>query len=511
MTESRSSELLQLVHSDVCGPFGKKSLGGSRYFLTFIDDKSRRIFVYFLKGKDEVFGKFLEFKSLVERQKGKKLKCIRSDNGREYVNKAFDDYLKKNGILRQLTIAYTPQQNGVAERANRTLVEMSRFALSKGHQESKFRPKGKEYRMVGYSSEAKGYRLYDGETRKVVEQRDVLFDERDPLEQTNCTTVMFDLPGRYRQNEIADANPEINESESDISEGQSAESDADEELFHSAPEEKVAQDESEIRVGPGSIGAGEVPIPSTYEDAISGPYRSQWQEAMDKEFGALGDIERFKARLVAKGCSQQFGVNYTDTYAPVCRLESVRFVLAVASELDLYLHQMDVCTAYLNSDLEGTVYMRQPMGYTDKNRPKAVLHLKKAIYDLRLLLLTHQVACDNEQCKRVDIGSYQTQIGELMWLALTTRPDILHSVAKLAQRSQDPHSEHEAGVKHILRYLASTMNKKLPYKRTGQPFSGYVDADWGGDKTDRKSYTGYIFFLAGGPISWKSEKQRSVA
>ncbi|XP_068149509.1 uncharacterized protein [Drosophila tropicalis] len=123
----------------------------------------------------------------------------------------------------------------------------------------------------------------------------------------------------------------------------------------------------------------------------------------------------------------------------------------------------------------------------------------------------HQVACDNKQCKRVDIGSYQTQIGELMWLALTTRPDILHSVAKLAQRNQDPHSEHEAGVKHILRYLASTMDKKLRYKRTGQAFSGHVDADWGGDKTDRKSYTGYVFFLAGGPISWKSEKQRSVA
>jgi len=66
---------------------------------------------------------------MAERQTGKMLKCIRSDNGTEYVNKAFDGFVKTNGIIRQLTTAYTPQQNGVAERANRILVEMSRCLL----------------------------------------------------------------------------------------------------------------------------------------------------------------------------------------------------------------------------------------------------------------------------------------------------------------------------------------------------------------------------------------------
>ncbi|KAH8392285.1 hypothetical protein KR215_004727 [Drosophila sulfurigaster] len=98
-----------------------------------------------------------------------------------------------------------------------------------------------------------------------------------------------------------------------------------------------------------------------------------------------------------------------------------------------------------------------------------------------------------------------------MWVALTTRPDILHSVAKLAQRNQDPHSEHLAGVNHVLRYLASTSELKLHYKKCEQALVGYVDADWGGDHTDRRSYTGYVFYLAGGAISWKSEKQHSVA
>nr|XP_041630563.1 secreted RxLR effector protein 161-like [Drosophila kikkawai] len=112
---------------------------------------------------------------------------------------------------------------------------------------------------------------------------------------------------------------------------------------------------------------------------------------------------------------------------------------------------------------------------------------------------------------QVDETKYQTVVGELMWLALTTRQDILHSVAKLAQRNKEPHSEHLAGVKHVMRYLASTLEYKLHYKKTGQAFAGYVDADWGDDRLDRKSYTGYVFFLAGGPTSWKSEKQHSVA
>ncbi|XP_043862632.1 secreted RxLR effector protein 161-like [Drosophila santomea] len=122
-----------------------------------------------------------------------------------------------------------------------------------------------------------------------------------------------------------------------------------------------------------------------------------------------------------------------------------------------------------------------------------------------------QIDCTSDKCKKVDPTVYQSVVGELMWLALTTRPDILHSVSKLAQRNQNPHAEHMAGIKHILRYLSSTVDVKLHYQQCGQSFCGYVDPDWAGDRLDRKSYTGYIYLLAGGPVSWRSEKQRSVA
>ena len=127
--EKRATEPLELIHTDLCGPMQQASIGGAKYFLTFIDDATRKTFVYFLKAKHEVFGKFQEFKALAERQTSKQIKAIRSDNGGEFVSKAFDEHLKSHGIHHQKTVPYTPQQNGVAERANRTIVERARTML----------------------------------------------------------------------------------------------------------------------------------------------------------------------------------------------------------------------------------------------------------------------------------------------------------------------------------------------------------------------------------------------
>lgn len=78
-----------------------------------------------MKSKNEAFEKFKEFKLQVENETGCKIVRLRTDNGKEYVNNEFDTFLQQQGIQRQLTVPYTPQQNGVAERCNRTLVEMS--------------------------------------------------------------------------------------------------------------------------------------------------------------------------------------------------------------------------------------------------------------------------------------------------------------------------------------------------------------------------------------------------
>eukprot|EP00253_Pinus_taeda_P031750 PITA_31750 len=125
----RANRRLQLVHNDVCGPL-QTFFGGCKYFLLFIDDFSRMTWVYFLKNKLEAFDKFKIFRQLVENEVKEKIGTLRTDNGGEFTLNEFKNYCSENGIRRHLTNVYTPQQNGVVERMNRTLLGMARSMLT---------------------------------------------------------------------------------------------------------------------------------------------------------------------------------------------------------------------------------------------------------------------------------------------------------------------------------------------------------------------------------------------
>lgn len=231
---SRKPEVLDLVHTDVCGPMKTRSLGGASYFVTFIDDHSRKLWVFLMRTKDQVLGYFKHFVALVERQTGKKLKCIRSDNGGEYSG-PFDAYCKEHGIRHQFTPPKTPQLNGLAERMNRTIVERMRCLISQSglsmtfwgealntvvhvlnlspsaplegdipervwtgkdvsyshlkvfgckafvhipkDERSKLEMKSRQCVFIGYGQDEFGYRFYDPVSRKLVRSRDVVFME----------------------------------------------------------------------------------------------------------------------------------------------------------------------------------------------------------------------------------------------------------------------------------------------------------------------------------------------
>ncbi|KAF2345651.1 Integrase catalytic core [Trinorchestia longiramus] len=121
---------LELIHSDVCGKINPSFLGGGSYSVTFTYDYSRYTWVYIIKNKSDVFGVFTEFKALVENYYDHKIKILRTDNGGEYVSTDFERFLKVNGIVHQKTVPKTPEQNGVAERMNRTIFEAVRAMLS---------------------------------------------------------------------------------------------------------------------------------------------------------------------------------------------------------------------------------------------------------------------------------------------------------------------------------------------------------------------------------------------
>jgi len=106
------------------------SIGKTKYFATFIDDSSRWCEIRFLKSKHEVFEHFKEFKQLIENQKGRKVKCLQCYNGSEYTSKDFDKYLKEHDIIRRLSISHNPEQNGVTEQRNHTVLDSVRCLLA---------------------------------------------------------------------------------------------------------------------------------------------------------------------------------------------------------------------------------------------------------------------------------------------------------------------------------------------------------------------------------------------
>eukprot|EP00253_Pinus_taeda_P029735 PITA_29735 len=223
------------------------SLAGSQYFLTFIDDFTRKTWVYFLKNKSEVFEKFRNFKALVENQSGLHIKVLRTDRGGEYISKEFLIFCRENGIHKQFTARYTPQQNGVAERNNRTIMDMARSMLKakylpndywaeaincaayilkrcptkavmnrvpeeawSGRKQGvthmrvfgcvayahipdqlrrKLDNKGEKCIFIGYSEESKAYRLYIPSTKKFFIRRDVQFIEEEAWDGSIEKTV----------------------------------------------------------------------------------------------------------------------------------------------------------------------------------------------------------------------------------------------------------------------------------------------------------------------------------
>lgn len=479
---SRSEEILQLVHTDISGPMEHESLGGSRYYILFIDDFSRMIFIYFIKHKSEALSCFAEFKAKVEKQTNKKIKILRSDNGCEYCNKEFDSYLKKEGIIHQRSNPYTPEQNGLSERNNRTIVEKGRCLLFDANLSKEFwaeatntavylqnrtalptlndktpfeiwtgckpdvshlrifgskvmvhLPKEKRQKwdrksemhiLVGYPDDVKGYRIYNPRTKRITTSRDVVVmeDEKNPDVSIPITE------GKENSCSVGDSNVNDKSSENDdtICEESTTDSDdtylpTDYEDANSSPE--LRERSSRNRKKPERYGMSNICMPEevfddacglTIEEALQGPEKDQWLLAVKQELQCFKDNNawevvdepkdggtvvkckwvlrkkldndnkvRYRARLVAKGYMQKKNVDYSDTFSPVVRHSTLRLLFALSVKLKLDVCHLDVTTAFLNGDLEETIYMHPPECLLNSENNNKVLKLNKAIYGLR--------------------------------------------------------------------------------------------------------------------------------
>lgn len=129
-SDTRSKGIHDLLHFDICGPMSTQSLIGYKYFVTFIDDFSKKTRIYFLKTKDEVFSHFQVLKALVENSISKKVKVLRSNNGGEYTGKALQELRTKESIKREWMVPYNMRYNGFAKRKNHAISKATRAKLN---------------------------------------------------------------------------------------------------------------------------------------------------------------------------------------------------------------------------------------------------------------------------------------------------------------------------------------------------------------------------------------------
>jgi len=347
----RATEKLQLIHSDLKGPINVPTYAGNRFFITFTDDYTRKVWVFMMKKKSETLGVFQRFKQMVETETGLKLKCLRSDNGGEFTSWKMKDYLSKEGIKHELTVPYSPEQNGVAERLNRTLLEMARAMIygsgvdknlwgeaivtasylknrwpssSLGEnvtpeeawsgekpnvehlkifgspcsvlipQEKRSSLDSRSWSgiLVGYSEVSKAYRVWNPRTRTVVVARDVIIQEGgetmvEPEEEREKVTISVE--------EVPDGS--LQEEESEV-------------LQESTP---VLRRSSRVVKPPvrygvnlsseliGSCHVTQLLEPKSLEEALSCPQAKEWLNAVEEELSSLEEHKTWEVCDLPEG------------------------------------------------------------------------------------------------------------------------------------------------------------------------------------------------------------------
>ncbi|GKB06944.1 retrovirus-related pol polyprotein from transposon TNT 1-94 [Tanacetum coccineum] len=412
---SRAKEPLQLIHTDLCGPITPPSHGKNLYFMLFIDDYSRKTWVYFLNEKSQAFEAFKKFKAMVEKEKCLKIKSMRSDRGGEFLSKEFNKFCEDNGIRIFLTAPYSPQQNGVVERKNRTILNMVRSMLKSKKMPKEFWAEAVDCAVYllnrcpsksldnktpqeawnGLKPTVSHLRVFESITYVYVPSQ-----KRSKLDDRSEKHVFVGYDKQSKENERYDFLPMIDEEET-------CESGDEVQQQPESPTPTPTQDSP--------LSSSEGTKDKKFARALREAMKSKkWRQAMEEEIksiekndtwelttlpkgqkaigvkwvykakkNAKGEVEKYKARLVAKGYKKKHGIDYEEVFAPVARLETIRMIIAIAAQYRWKIHQMDVKSAFLNGLLEEEVYVEQPEGYVAKGQEGKVLNLKKALYGLK--------------------------------------------------------------------------------------------------------------------------------
>ncbi|GJV48893.1 ribonuclease H-like domain-containing protein [Tanacetum coccineum] len=254
--------------------------------------------------------------------------------------------------------------------------------------------------------------------------------------------------------------------------------------------------------------------------------RSMW--LFKHKFNADGSLSRYKARLVANGRSQQQGIDCDKTFSPVVKLATIRTVLSLAVSRDWPIHQLDVKNVFLHDRLSETVYMHQPSGFVDPNKPNyrstSGLFLSQSKFVKEILewaYIQHCNPCRTPVDTESKLGSegdpvsdptlYRSLAGALQYLTFT-RPDISYVVQQVCLYMHDPREPYFTALRHILRYVRGifAFGLQLHASSTAQ-LTAYTNADWAGCPVTRRSTSGYCVFLGDNLLSWSAKRQVTLS
>ncbi|KAK1602023.1 hypothetical protein QYE76_027128 [Lolium multiflorum] len=455
----RATDLLEIIHTDVCGPMSVASRGGYRYVLTFTDDLSRYGYIYLMKHKSETFEKFKEFQSEVENQRNKKIKFLRSDRGGEYLSYEFGMHLKKCGILSQLTPPGTPQRNGVSERRNQTLLDMVRSMMSLTDLPLSFWSYALETaaftlnRAPSKSVETTPYELWFNKKPKLsfLKIRRWMSKRRSLMETLRKSCIWY--------------NPKVL---------------------------------SILKM------------------------LTNWNRRFDKVIKDFGFIQCHGEACIYKkvsGSSVAFLILYVDDILLIGN--DIELLSSVKGYLNNSFSMKDLGEASyilgikIYRDRSRRLIGLSQSTYLDKILKKFRMDESKKGFLPMLpgkVLSKTQGPATAEERERMSQIPYASAVGSIMYAMLCTRPDIAHAVSLTSRYQSDPGMEHWTAVKNILKYLKRTKDMFLCYGGDQElVVTSYTDASWNTDPDDSKSQSGYVFILNGAAVSWASSKQCTVA